>query len=87
MSDRGFEVDISADHAKLDDRRHLGPVKLTLSLPLELSRNTLDARVLAELEHVLSCTIDEHTPYLDAPTRADFFEDELGSGLLVLVQG
>ena len=94
MSDRAFKVDISADHAKLDDRRHLGPVKLTLGLLLELSQNTLDARVVAELtalqlglEHVLSCTIDEHTPYLDAPTRADFFEDELGSGLLALVQG
>ena len=87
MSDRGFEVDISADYAKLDDRRHLGPVKLTLRLPLELSRNTLDARVLAELEHVLSCTIDKHTPCLYALTSTDFFEDELGSGLLALEQG
>ena len=94
MSDHGFKVDISADHAKLDDRRHLGPIKLTFGLPLELFQNTLDARVTAELttlqldlEHVLSCTIDKHTPCLYALARADFLEGELGSGFLALVQG
>ena len=94
MSDCGSALDISADHAKLDDRRHLGPIKLTLGLPLELFQNTLDARIIAELtalqlglEHVLSCTIDKHTPCLYALARTDFFEDELGGGLLALVQG
>jgi len=80
MSDHGFTEYISAHHAKLDDRRYLGPIKLTLGLPLELSQDALDARVIAEpttlqlgLEHVLGCT--------------DFLEDELGSSLLALVQG
>ena len=31
--------------------------------------------------------IDKHTPCLNALTRTDFLEDELGSGLLALVQG
>ena len=94
MSDRGFKGDISADHAKLDDRRHLRPIKLSLGLPLELSQNTLDARIIAKpttfqlgLEHVLSCTIDKHTPRLYALARTDFLEDEFGCGLLALVQG
>src|SRR5258706_12569297 len=92
MSDHGFTEYISAHHAKLDDRRYLGPIKLTLGLPLELSQDALDARVIAEpttlqlgLEHVLGCTIDKHTPRLYALARTDFLEDELGSGLLALV--
>jgi hypothetical protein len=87
-------VVISADLAKLDDRRHLRPIKLTLGLLLELSQNILDVRVIAEptalqlgLEHVLSRTINKHTPCLNALARTDFLEDELGSGLLALVQG
>src|SRR5258706_10927128 len=94
MSDHGFTEYISAHHGKLDDRRRLGPIKLTLGLPLELFQNTLDARVIAELttlqlglEHVLSCTIDKHTPRLYALACTDFFEDEPGSGPLALVQG
>src|SRR5258706_13500027 len=94
MSDHGFTEYISAHHAKLDDRRYLGPIKLTLGLPLELSQDALDARVIAEpttsqlsLEHVLGCTIDKHTPCLYALARTGFLEDELGSGLLALVQG
>ena len=95
IADRGFkEANISAHHAKLDDRRHLRPIKLTLGLSLELSQNTLDARVIAEpttlqlcLEHVLSGTIDKHAPCLYTLARTDFFEDEFGSGLLALVQG
>ena len=92
--DHGFKVDISAHHPKLDDRGHLGPIKLTLGLPLELSQNTLDAGFIAELttlqldlEHALSCTIDKHTPCLYALARADLLQGELGSGLLALVQG
>ena len=87
-------MDISADLAKLDDRRHLGPIKLALSPLLKLSQNILDVRVIAEptalqfgLEHVLGCTIDKHTPCLYALARTDFLEDKLGSGLLALVQG
>jgi len=87
-------VDISADLAKLDDRRHLCPIELTLGFLLELSQNILDVRVIAEptasqlcLEHVLRCTIDKHAACLNALARTDFLEDELGSGLLALVQG
>ena len=87
-------MDISADLAKLDDRRHLGPIKLTLGLLLKLSQNILDVRVVAELtalqlgfKHVLSCTIDEHTPCLYALACTDFLEEKLGCGLLALVQG
>ena len=87
-------MDILADLAKLDDRRHLGPIKLPLSLPLKLSQNILDIRVIAELtafqlglEYVLSCTIDKNTPCLYTLARTDFLEDELGSGLLAFVQG
>src|SRR5258706_7955558 len=94
ISDRGCKADNQADHAKLDDRRHLGPIKLTLGLLLELSQNSLDAHVFGKpttlqlgLEHVLSCTIDKYTPCLYALARTDFFEDELGSGLLTFVQG
>ncbi len=85
---------ISADLAKLDDRRHLGPIKLTFSLLLKLSQNILDVRVVAEqtalqlgLEHLLSCPINKHTPCLYALARADFLEDKLGSSFLALVQG
>src|SRR5258706_1514777 len=94
ISDRGTKVDISAYQAKLDDRRHLGPIKLTLGLLLKFFYDTLDACVLAEpttlqlgLEHVLSCTIDKHTPCLYALARADLLEGEIGSGFLALVQG
>ena len=87
-------MNVSADLAKLDDRRHLRPIKLTLGLLFELSQNILDIRVIAEPtalqlspEHVLSCTIDKHTPCLNALARTNFLEDELGSGLLALVQG
>jgi len=87
-------VDIPADLAKLDDRRHLGPIKLPLGLLLKLSQNILDVRVVAELtalqfglEHLLSRTIDKHTPCLYALTRTYFLEEKLGSGFLALVQG
>ena len=93
MSDRAFKVDISADHAKLDDRRRLGPIELTLGLLLKLSQDTLDAHVVAELtalqlglEHVLSGAVDKHTPCLHALARTDFLEDEFRNGLLALVQ-
>ncbi len=87
-------MDILTDLAKLDDRRRLGPIKLTLGLLLELSQNILDVGVIAELtalqlglEHLLRCTIDKHTPCLYALARTDFLEEKLGSGLLALVQG
>ena len=87
-------VDISADLAKFDNRRHLAPIKLTFGLLLKLSQNVLDVRIIAEqtalqlgLEHVLSCTIDKHTPCLYALARTDFLEDEPGSKSLALVQG
>jgi len=86
-------VDISSDLAKLDDRRHLGPIKLTLGLLLKVFQYILDVCIIAEqtalqlgLEHVLSCAIDKHTPCLYALARTDFLEDELGSGFLALVQ-
>ncbi len=94
ISDRGYKVDNPTDHAKLDDRRHLGPIKLTLGLPLKLSQNTSDARLFGKpttlqlgLEHELSCTIDKHTSCLYTLAHTDFLEDELGSSLLALVQG
>ena len=87
-------MDVSVDLAKLDDRRHLRPIKLTLGLLLELSQNILDVCVIAEPtalqlghDHALSCTIDKYTPCLNALARTDFLEDELGSGLYALVQG
>src|SRR5258706_5314467 len=93
ISDRGFKVDNPADHAKLDDRRHLGPIKLTLGLPLKLSQNTSDAHVFGKpttlqlgLEHELSCTIDKHTPCLYTLAHTDFLKDELGSRVLAPVQ-
>ena len=87
-------VDMSADLAKLDDRRHLGPIKPTFSLLLKLSQNILDVCVIAEqtalqlgFKHVPSCTVDKHTPSLYALARTDFLEEELGRDHFALVQG
>ena len=88
------QPDIPADLAKLNDGRHLGPIKLALGLLLKLSQHILHIRVLAELaaiqlglEHVLSCAVNKHTPCLYALTRTDFLEGKLGSSLLALIQG
>ena len=85
---------MSADRAKLDDRRCLGPIKLALGLPLKLSQKTTDILVILELaalhldlEHVLSCAVDEHTPCLYALAHTDFLEDELWRDLRAPVQG